>query len=207
MKARWQALALRINALSLRERGILFVALLACLIALADSLFLTPALKQYQAVQQSFATQNAEITRLRSELQAAGTPLDRNQQMREGIVQAEADIARIDQAIQDQLKKAVSGRALEPVLVEFLRRYNNLTLLGTNTVKEDAASAKTQPAVQGLRRQGLELRIAGPYKELLRFAQSLEAALPYLRWESVRIKAEQQPAEMALRVYVWEVLP
>ena len=205
MKARWLALAARIDALSLRERAILFVSLLACLMALADVLWLTPAQNRYKAVQQSFVTQNAELLRLRAELQAAGKPVDQNQLVRENTAATEQEIAGVNQAIQSQLALAGAGRASEPVLVQFLRRYNHLTLLGTNTLKDEAMGAF--PAVPGLTRQGLELRIAGPYLELLRFVQSLESALPHLRWGSVQIKAEQQPAEMTLQVYVLGVAP
>ena len=89
--------------------------------------------------------------------------------------------------------------------MQFLRRYNNLALVGTNTLKDEGAGAF--PSVPGLTRQGLELRIAGPYLELLRLVQNLESALPYLRWGSLQIKAEQQPAEMTLQVYVLGVAP
>lgn len=205
MKARWIQWAAKVDALSLRERVFVFVSTLVCLIALADALWLSPAQSRYQARQQQFVTQNAEITRLRSELQAAGQPVDQNQAVRENMALAEQEIAGVDQAIQAQLALAGAGRALEPVLVQFLRRYNHLTLLGTRTLKaQDAAVAN---AVPGLTQQGLELRVAGPYPELLRYVQSLELALPHLRWGSVQIKAEQQPAEMILQVYVLGVTP
>ena len=43
MKASWTWLAQRIDALSMRERVILFFAVLVGLLALADTLWLTPA--------------------------------------------------------------------------------------------------------------------------------------------------------------------
>lgn len=211
MKARWLALAARVDALSLRERAILFASVLVCLMALADVLWLTPAQNRYRTQQQSFATQNAEIVRLRAELQAAGKPVDQNQAVRESTVATEQEIAGVNQALATQLAQAGAGRALEPVLVQFLRRYDRLTLLGTNTLKDEGPGAGTgagaSPAMPGLTRQGLELRIAGPYLELLRLVQNLESALPHLRWGSVQIKAEQQPAEMILQVYVLGVTP
>jgi MSHA biogenesis protein MshJ len=207
MKTRWLALAARVDALSLRERAILFVSVLLCLLALADVVWLTPAQNRYKTVQQSFITQNAEIARLRTELQAAGRPVDQNQTVRDSTAAAEAEIAGVNQAIATQLALAGAGRALEPVLVQFLRRYDRLTLLGTNTLKDEGPGAGALPSVPGLTRQGLELRIAGPYLELLRFVQNLESALPHLRWGGVQIKAEQQPAQMTLQVYVLGVTP
>lgn len=207
MKARWIQWAAKIDALSLRERAFLFVSLLACLMALADVAWLTPAQNRYKAVQQQYVTQNAELARLRAELQAVGKPVDLNQAVRDDIAQTEQEIADVAQSIQSQLALSGAGRALEPVLVQFLRRHPNLTLLGTHTLKETDKGATSLVAVPGLTRQGLELRVAGPYLDLVRYVQNLEAALPHLRWGSVQIKATQQPAEMSLQVYVLGVAP
>lgn len=207
MKARWLALAARVDALNLRERVILFLSILLCLGALADVVWLTPAQNRYKVAQQSFATQSAEVARLRAELQATGKPVDHNQAVRDSMVSTVQAIAEVDQAIDKELALAGAGRALEPVLVQFLRRYERLTLLGTNTLQNVGGGAAARPSVPGLTRQGLELRIAGPYLELLRFVQSLESALPHLRWGGVQIKAEQQPAQMTLQVYVLGVTP
>lgn len=204
MKARWLALAARVDALSLRERVILFVSILLSLVALADVVWLTPAQNRYKVTQQSFATQSAEVARLRAELQAAGKPVDQNQAVRDSMATTAQEIAAVDQAIEKELALAGAGRALEPVLVQFLRRYDHLTLQGTNTLKDEGRVAGSVP---GLTRQGLELRVAGPYLELLRFVQSLESALPHLRWGGVQIKAEQQPAQMTLQVYVLGATP
>lgn len=199
----WEA---KVDGLSLRERGILFVATIAVLLALVDALVLTPSQNQFKTVQQRYASQSAEINRLRAELMAAGKPVDLNQAVRDDIAGVERDIAGVNQDIQAQLALAGAGRALEPVLVQFLRRQSNLTLLSTQTLTGESAGAGTQ-SVPGLTRQGLELRIAGPYLELMRYVQTLEAALPHLRWGSVQVKAEQQPPEMVLQVYVLGVTP
>lgn len=197
--------AAKVDALSLRERGFLFLSVLVCLIALADLVFLTPAQTRYKETQQRFATQNAEVQRLRNELQMNGKPVDLNQAVREQIAQVNEDVESTDAEIKSELASAGAGRSLEPVLVQFLRRHGNLTLLGTNTLKADtAASTATVP---GLTRQGLELRIAGPYPDLVRYVQSVEAALPHLRWGTLQIKAEKQPPELSLQVYVLGVAP
>ena len=49
-------------------------------------------------------------------------------------------LADVSHDVDAQLALAGSGRALEPVLVQFLRRQPNLTLLGTNTLGSDSAA-------------------------------------------------------------------
>ena len=57
-------------------------------------------------------------------------------------------------------------------------------------------------SVFGVKRQGLELTVAGNYHELARYVQTLERALPALRWGPMRMNSERQPAELTLQVWL-----
>lgn len=204
MKQVWTQWSAKVDALTLRERVIVFVSILACLVGATDLLWLSPAQAQFKLAQQRFATQAAELARLRNELAQIGTVVDPNQAVRESTAGVEAEIATVNQDIAAQLTTAGAGRALEPVLVQFLRRQGNLTLLATRTLQADATAGAKVP---GLTRQGLELQIAGAYPDLVRYVQSLETALPYLRWSSLHLQADKQPAQMRLQVYVLGATP
>jgi MSHA biogenesis protein MshJ len=96
--------------------------------------------------------------------------------------------------------------ALEPVLAEFLRRRPGLALVSTATLGASSADAKDAvPA--GLARRGVELRVSGPYAELVLYLRSLEKALPELRWGTMQLRSEKQPPELSLQVFVLEVQP
>jgi MSHA biogenesis protein MshJ len=94
------------------------------------------------------------------------------------------------------------------VLVQFLRPYNKLTLLGVSTLNSDASvapSAATASATDptSVSKRGLELKVAGPYEELTRYVKALESALPTLRWGAMQLKSDkQQVPELSLQVYV-----
>ncbi|MDP3700944.1 MAG: hypothetical protein Q8R72_08580 [Hylemonella sp.] len=53
-----------------------------------------------------------------------------------------------------------------------------------------------------VKRQALELTVAGPYAELTRYVQTLEKALPALRWGAMKVNSEQQPTELTLQVWL-----
>jgi MSHA biogenesis protein MshJ len=86
-----------------------------------------------------------------------------------------------------------------------LRRYPNLTLVQMNTL---APAAPAQPASAGalvpiaVARRGVEMTVTGPYAELMRMVQSLEKAMPTLRWGSMRLNANAQPPTLLLEVFV-----
>lgn len=204
MKAWWTRQAARIDALSARERAFIFVSLLASLMALADTLWISPANVAHQRLSQQVAAQTQEVDRLRTQLAASPVPVDVNQALRTDIaalqVQREAGQAAITHAT------GQGGLALEPVLTEFLRRRPGLTLLSTATLGAPSTEAKDAvPA--GLARRGVELRVSGSYAELVLYLRSLEKALPELRWGTMQLRSEKQPPELSLQVFVLEVQP
>jgi MSHA biogenesis protein MshJ len=204
MKAWWTRQAARIDALSGRERAFIFVSLLASLIALADSLWISPYNLAHQRLSQQVAAQTQEVERLRAQLAATPVPVDLNQALRAEIAALQTQRDAGQQAIVQSVGQG--GQALEPVLTEFLRRRPGLALVSTATLGDSSADAKDAvPA--GLVRRGVELRVSGPYAELVLYLRSLEKALPELRWGTMQLRSEKQPPELSLQVFVLEVQP
>jgi len=212
MKQQWQQLVLRIDAMQLRERAFLFLAILICCLALADTVWLSPAQLAHKQAKLQFAAQGIELQRLRDELKTVAQPVDASKALRDDIVAANLRLDAINQEITAVAPLAEGGPAIEQALVQFLRRQEGLTLLSTATLPQDAtgpgtatpASAAT-PAV--LSRRGLELRVSGSYADLVRYVKTLENALPTLRWGKLQLKATKPTPELTLQVYVVGVTP
>lgn len=208
MKAWWATQEARINGLSLRERLFLFVSVLVVILAVADVLWLSPAQADYKQVRQRFATQSAEVGRLRAELASVSRPVDASADLRASLAQSQARLASLREEIAAAAPGAASGsEALEQVLVQFLKRRSGLRLVSSGTMTSEAGVAEVAP-VPGIQRRGLELKVAGPYSELRRYVQSLEQSLPHLRWGRMQlVVVDGQAPELTLRVYVLEVQP
>lgn len=208
MKAWWATQEARINGLSLRERLFLFVSVLVVILAVADVLWLSPAQADFKQVRQRFATQSAEVGRLRAELASVSRPVDASADLRASLAQSQARLASLREEIAAAAPGAASGsEALEQVLVQFLKRRPGLRLVSSGTMTSEAGAAEVAP-VPGIQRRGLELKVAGPYSELRRYVQSLEQSLPHLRWGRMQlVVVDGQAPELTLRVYVLEVQP
>ena len=206
MKQWWQIQAARIDAMTLRERVILFLVLIFVALAMADVLWLSPAQTAHKQVVQRHAAQGVELGRLRAELAAVSQPVDANKAAREELETIQTDLQLVMQDIKALAPVGDNGPPLEQVLVQFLRRQPGLTLLGTTTLASDASSGSSA-ALAGLNRRGLELRVAGPYAELNRYVKALETALPNLRWGQLIVKKGPQVAELTLHVFVVGVQP
>jgi len=207
MSASWKKLAARIDALNLRERLFLFLAVIVVCVALADSLWIGPAQLQHQQVRQRFEANDAELRQLQGDLRLQAQQPDPARQAREELARVQVLIETTDKSISALSGASSSGTSLPNVLVHFLRRHNSLTLVRTASLQVQptplggtpaTASTGTTPAA----RPGQELTIAGPYADLVRYVQTLEAAMPDLRWGPVILKADQQPPELTLQVYL-----
>lgn len=200
MKKRLQDVLKRIDALSLRERVFLFICLIAISMVLADVLWLSPVQTTHKRITQRFAAQNGELLRLQEELKASSAETGPGRKMREELVQLRERQAAVNEQIAQMPLSEIDATPLSRVLVHFLRRHEGLTLVRTATQPPAGASAGDPKSPPGLRRQGLELTVSGSYPELNRYVQTLEHALPALRWGSMKVAAEQQPVQLTLQV-------
>lgn len=216
MKKQWHTLAVRIDAMQLRERVFLFLAIIVSCMALADSLWLSPAQVAHKQATVRFAAQGTELDRLRSELKSSAQPVDASKSVRDDIAATNLRLEAINQEIRAVAPLAEGGPAIEQALVQFLRRQEGLTLLRTGTVPGNmvGAAAVDVPAPGGaasaipvLSRRGMELSVSGSYANLVRYVRTLENALPTLRWGTLQLKTTKQSPEMTLQVFVVGVPP
>jgi MSHA biogenesis protein MshJ len=211
MKQQWQQLALRVDAMQLRERAFLFLTIVVCALALADAIWLSPAQLAYKQATLRIAAQVADLQRLRDELKSLAQPVDASKVVRDEIAEADLRLDAINREIREVVPLAEGGPAIEQALVQFLRRREGLTLLKMGTLQQEtvgpasATPGAANPSV--LSRRGLELSVSGSYSELVRYVQTLENALPTLRWGNLQLKTTKQKPELTLQVYVVGVPP
>lgn len=206
MKHWWEMQSARINALSLRERVFLFFSVIAICMAFVDGVWLSPAQGAHQQLTQRFDKQSAELKRARTELQSVARPVDAHKALHDEIAAVQSRLDTVNQTIKDAVPLATEGAPLAQVLVHLLRRHEGLTLLRTSAMAPQASSTNASQAAGAsaavLTRQGVELTVSGPYSELMRYVQTLENALPHVRWGSMTLKSETPPPELTLQLFL-----
>ena len=227
LKARWERQAKRIDALSLRERAIIFISIAAVLAALFDSLVLTPLSARNKLRAEAQASQAAEVTQLREQFVAASSNVnDPAGQLRVQLDAAQAERLRLD----GELRKAGSvggGEGLSAVLQRLLGQQpglvlERLALLGdmpvampsTSIVSAVAASAPSArppalPQMPGMSWQGVELQVLGRYGDIQRYLQALEREMPGLRWGDMQLIASgnNEPPRLRAQLFLLKVQP
>jgi len=206
MKQAWRGLVARLDALSRRERLILFFVVLVSFAALVDTLWLSPAQLAHKQLTQRLAKQGTELQGLRDAVRATPKPDDTNRSLREQVAQTQLQVAEVDQQILKLLPGADAGTPLTRVLVHLLRRHEGLTLVRTVALAPEVAGpgnsngAGSLPA--GLTRQGVELTVSGPYADLTRYVAALETALPYVRWGGMTLTSDKGPPVLTLQLFL-----
>jgi MSHA biogenesis protein MshJ len=221
MKVWWARQAARIDALSLRERVFVFLAVLACFIALADTVWLTPAQGEHEQLKQRFARQGTELQRLRDEFRTVAMPADTSKPVREELAAVKVRLEGVNQGIREAQASTQAAATLRDALVYLLRKQEGLTLVrtaalpGSGPLAAPASGASQSPgpvpvaasSADNVSRQGIELTVAGPYPQLTAYVQSLEKALPAVRWGAMKLSSEKSPPELTLQLMLVGLQP
>ncbi len=215
LRAAWARQARRIDALSLRERAIVFLCIVAVVAALFDTLVLTPATAHARQRADAHNRVAAEVAQLREQfVQASRNAADPAAQLPAQMDAARAERARLD----TELRAAGSvggGEGLSAVLQRLLGRQPGLTLERLTllddqpvAVPQPAASAPTTP-LPGMSWQGVELQVVGRYDDLQRYLQALERELPGLRWGELQLSGSgnAEPPRLRAQLFLLKVQP
>lgn len=199
MKVFWTAQARRIDALSLRERVIMFVSLVLVLGALADTLVLGPQMATRRALAEQLQRNAVELDAMRQQLvgaQAAAADSPEARQ-RAALEAARRELAQLEAQLQARLADPERLTRLPGLLEHTLKRHERLVLTRLATLPPEPAA--TEPAA-ALRWQGVELGVAGNYLDLMRYLADLERELPGVRWGALQIGTQAEPPQMTVRL-------
>ncbi len=187
--------AKRVDALTLRERAILFVSVAVALVAAFDHFLLSPRLAAHKALAQQIRQQAQELDGLRA--QATTGRVDGPAAQLERQLQAlRQEQVQLDQALAQLQGGLAAGPQLPDVLGRVLRRHERLTLLRLATVKPTAAAPNELP------RQAVQLAVRGSYPDLTQYLADTETALPGVRWGEVAITRQGNSAELSATVWL-----
>jgi MSHA biogenesis protein MshJ len=233
LRAAWERQAKRVDALSLRERAILFLSIASVLAALFDTLVLSPQAARAKQRSDAQAQQAAEIAQLREQFVAASRSGNEPAgQLRRQLEAAEAERARLDDALR-QASAITVGEGLPAVLQRLLARQPGLVLerlallpdmpvampkaplavpaTGAPQAPPTAAPAQRAdlPAMPGMSWQGVELQVQGSYRDTQRYLQALERELPGLRWGEMRLSTDgnNTPPRLQAQLFLLKVQP
>jgi len=225
MKQQWTRLATRVDALSLRERIMVFAACAAAIVFLMHFFALGPQLRKQDALNAQITQQQNNIegidNEIRARVEAARNDPDAAVRTRLAAVRRETEeLSGQLRAMQNGL---VAPERMAPLLDSILRANGRLTLVSVRTLPVEsvleagrraaaaapdaaaapAPAAQAQPGSAGLLyRHGVEITVRGNYLDMIAYMNALEGLPTQLFWGRAQLEAETWPASrLTLTLY------
>ncbi|MEI7614272.1 MAG: hypothetical protein WCK63_15330 [Betaproteobacteria bacterium] len=203
MKAQLSGLIAKYDALALRERRLVALALLGGVLLIGGSVFVEPAYTRLQSAGRGVVEQRAQLAALQVQsevLQAPGQ--DPEVRARAELAALKVQLNTLHERLSRVESTLVTPQRMTGLLENMLGRRSGLRVLSLRTLpvtpllekKESAGIVSgARGAAEGLYKHGVEIRLEGSYAELADYLQRLENSSQQLIWSSANLSAEKHP--------------
>jgi MSHA biogenesis protein MshJ len=205
MNARLIALGNKVDALSLRERAMVFVAAAAAILFVVYSLMLGPLFAKEKALRTQIAQVRNNISGIDGEISAKlqGFSMDPDAPNRARLAKVKADIDALGGKLRALEQGLVAPERIAPLLETILASNGRLTLVSMKTLpatpvaEASYATTPTEGSAQApaalLYRHGVQVTVRGNYLDMINYMHALETMPTQLLWSSAALEVEEYP--------------
>lgn len=200
LRVRLKNLEERIDALSLRERGLMFVGVMAALYFLAMNLVFAPLRAEHKRVETALRAKQQEVQNLNSQAQALlGVP-DKggDAQHRGRVAELEQELRALDQRLEQATGGMVSPQQMAKLLEQVLGRSPGVQLVKLENLPKALAVGETVSVSSTtlgtvVYKHGVRIQVRGRYFDLVEYLRTLEALPWKVSWGDVSLESEEYP--------------
>ena len=210
MKNLFEKVVSRIDAATLRERVLLFLAAAVVLVAVMDSVFISPVAERDRKLRAAIAGNQAELDNtenyIRTMVSARGGDPDGPTRARQRELTGQ--LAQLDAQILQEQERFTSPERMRKMLEETLQATREVQLIQMKTLPAESIAEST-PKSAGAKgeehtrifRHGFELTVSGSYSDLYAYLRYLEK-LPQMYWGRAVFAVDEHPrSTLTLTVY------
>jgi len=211
MKQRVQQLAARVDALTVRERAMVFAASAAALVFIGNALVLAPMERTQKLLRAQIAQQQEAGAAIDGEITARvqGSQVDPDGPARERLNAIRQETGELGQQLLAIEHGLVPPERMGPLVDGILRANGRLKLVSMRTLPAEPLAAPNQagqpgaptqapaPADKGvplLYRHGVEVTVSGNYLDMVDYMSALEALPTRMFWGRAQLDVEAYPA-------------
>lgn len=213
----WRKWSERIDAMALRERGVVFFAAALVLLFLFTALLSDPVIERQRQVARQLTQKQVDTRMLQDEVQKllGHRTDDPDATRRQQIEALKQRIAEADARLAEKQRELVPPERIPGLLEEMLRRERKLELVDLRSLPPvplfDAPAATGTPATATeatagaslqVYRHGVEITVRGNYFDLVAYLADLERLPLRMFWRDIDLDASAYPViTMKLGVY------
>lgn len=219
MKQYWQKLVQKVDALSLRERVIIFAMLAVLFIAIFNAALLDRQFAKQKQLSNQVTEGQTQINQLRVQIaQSVQARNDPDAADRERLQALKQQSAQMQSVLLDMQRGLVSPDRMTVLLEDILKRDRKLRLLSLKTLPVSSLSGTApadvrpaqgnaaavppsvvqnlgdgQPSAGVVYKHGVEIVLQGEYLEILDYMAALESMPWQLFWGKAKLNVEEHP--------------
>jgi len=210
MKNKTLQLIEKVNALSLRERGLVALAVLAVLFTLWNELLMMPMEHKKKQITNEVETIQQRVIALDKQIASLleKTKKDPEKVMRDNMLRYDRELSELDQQISVLAENLISPQKMARVLQEMLTQISGLNVIGVKSLaaqpllegsesKNDArpgvSGSKMTTPVLGIYRHRLIIEFEGEFNQTVEYLKALEALPWQIFWDAIDYTVEEHP--------------
>ncbi|WP_215404713.1 type II secretion system protein GspM [Janthinobacterium sp. JC611] len=195
------------DALSLRERLMVFGAGAAAILFVFYFMTLNPLLAKRAALEASIAQKQSLLTATDKEiaLTMLAHATDPDQEARTRLLALQAETASLAQALRAKQHGLVAPERMVTLLEHLLRRHAGLRVVSLKTLPSSAVGARQADSANGdaaakaaapaplLHQHGVEVVLQGSYADMVQYMQALQSMPTRVFWGAAHLDAASYP--------------
>lgn len=211
LKARVVEVRDRVDALSLRERGLVFVAVMVVLYLVAANLVFGPVRAEQARITGELKTKREQVQAIEAQVQVLVTSSsgDVNAANRSKVAALQQQLKELDAAMDQMTAGVVSPKEMAKLVERMLMQNRGLELvklesLAPTPITDPKADAQTTPGVVDVQiyKHGMRIELRGSYFDIVNYLKALEALPWKVFWGEVALTAETYPSsKVTLVIY------
>lgn len=226
MKEQWKRIEARIDALTVRERTMVFAAAVAVLVAMINLLLLDPLFARQKAAATQIKMEQQQVAAIQQEIEQRVKlrSADPDMAMRERLRVLKMQSEKIHSELIGMQRGLVSPDKMASLLEDILKRNGRLQLVSLKTlpasplaeVQEEVAvppiapaavpdAQATKPAdktVEAVYKHGVEIVVQGSYADITTYLTQLEGMPWQLFWAGAALNVDAYP-KVSLKLTVF----
>ncbi len=184
----------RFDRLSLRERGLIALAL-AVLLFQGGDLLLDSAQRDLQHARQALATQHRALDDISKRQQALVHQADNapDRRLRQRLAQLRRDLAASQARLDHLSQRLITPEEMAALLQQMLAHQSGLELIRLETLRTRPLGDDQQQLKMPLFAHDLVLEFRGGYLDILRYLERLESLSAGIHWDGFHLETEDWP--------------
>ncbi len=208
LKMQFKGFTDRIDAMSLRERGLIFVTLLVALYFVAVNMLFGPVYTEKDRLQKQLDQRHEETRLLEMQVQSTvGQENNPEEIKRRKIASLQENLKSMDAALDRATAGLVPPKEMAKLVEQMLVKNHGLEVIKMESLPaapllEGSAETGGKASESMVYKHGMRIELKGNYLDILRYLKSLEGLEWKVFWGQVTLQAEKYPvSKVSLLIY------